>query len=125
MMAAAGGGSRARGGRRRLSRSVDFERVYRKGQSRANRVLVVYRFPHDAGVDAGVRLGLSVGRKVGGAVERNRVKRMIREAFWARAEDVAAGNDFVVIARAPASEVARNEGERGIARALGELLGVS
>jgi ribonuclease P protein component len=70
-------------------------------------------------------LGLSVGRKVGGAVERNRVKRMLREAFWACADELAGGTDFVVIARAPAAEVARKEGERGIARALRELLGVS
>lgn len=115
-----------RGKRRRLSRSAEFERVYRQGRSRANRFLVVYSFPRpdaEAREDASARrLGLSVGRRVGGAVERNRVKRMVREAFWACADKLAPGQDFVVIARPAARELAASEGEPGIERALHELL---
>ena len=73
---------RARRKRRRLSRSGEFERVYREGRSHASRHLVVYAFPR-ADADS-PRLGVSVGRKLGGAVERNKVKRLLREAFWAR-----------------------------------------
>ena len=73
--------------RRRLSRSAEFERVYRQGRSKGNRFLVLYAFPReDDADDDGPRLGLSVSRSVGGAVDRTRVKRVLREAFWEEAE---------------------------------------
>jgi ribonuclease P protein component len=106
--------------RGRLSRSADFDRVYRQGRSHANRLLVLYAFPR--GDDEPPRLGLSVSRKVGGAVERNRVKRLVREAFRAAAPELPAGLDVVVVARPDALEVAEREGLAGIAAALGELL---
>jgi ribonuclease P protein component len=107
--------------RRRLSRSGEFERVYREGRSHASRHLVVYAFPRsdDGG---GPRLGVSVGRKLGGAVERNRVKRMLREAFWATADDLHAGLDFVIVARPASGELARQGGERAIETALRSVL---
>ena len=75
--------------RRRLSRSAEFERVYRQGRSKGNRFLVLYAFPREEDEtradDEGPRLGLSVSRRVGGAVDRTHVKRVLREAFWAEA----------------------------------------
>jgi ribonuclease P protein component len=112
---------RARRRRRRLSRSGEFERVYREGRSHASRYLVVYAFPRPEGDDE-PRLGISVGRKLGGAVERNRVKRLLRDAFWARAEDLKEGHDFVIVARPAAGELAEQGGERAIEEALGEVL---
>jgi ribonuclease P protein component len=108
--------------RRRLSRSAEFDRVYREGRSHAGRHLVLYSFPREADDDDTPRLGLSVGRKVGGAVERNRVKRLLRDAFWQSAERVPAGHDFVVVARADAAEFAESEGLAGIKTELDELL---
>ena len=95
--------------------------MYRQGRSRGNRHLVLYLFPREEGDDP--RLGLSVGRKVGGAVQRNKVKRLLREAFWEAADDVPPGHDFVIVARAEAGELAEREGLAGIRRALDELLG--
>jgi ribonuclease P protein component len=110
--------------RRRLSRSAEFERVYRQGRSKGNRFLVLYAFPReeaDAASD-GPRLGLSVSRRVGGAVERNRVKRVLREAFWAEAERLPAGSDYVVVARPDARDLADREGTGGVRTALAELV---
>ncbi|MGA9875772.1 MAG: ribonuclease P protein component [Solirubrobacteraceae bacterium] len=106
---------------RRLSRSAEFERVYRQGRSVSNRHLVLYSFPNES-VDR-PRLGLSVSRKVGGAVERNHVKRLLREAFDGVQSELSGGHDVVVVARPEARELAEREGLAGIDGALGELLG--
>jgi ribonuclease P protein component len=108
--------------RRRLSRSAEFDRVYREGRSHAGRHLVLYSFPREAGDDDMPRLGLSVGRKVGGAVERNKVKRLLREAFWQSEELLPAGHDFVVVARSEAADFAQREGLAGIKSELDDLL---
>jgi ribonuclease P protein component len=112
--------------RRRLSRSAEFERVYRQGRSKSNRFLVLYAFPRadeaSDEVSDGPRLGLSVSRRVGGAVDRTRVKRILREAFWAEAERLPEGSDYVVVARPDARELAEREGMQGIRTSLAELI---
>jgi ribonuclease P protein component len=105
-------------GRGRLSRSAEFERVYRHGRSTANRYLVLYTFPNPATGTS--RVGLSVSRKVGGAVERNKIKRLLREAF--ATAGLPEGQDVVVVARPPVSELAQREGLAGVEAALEELL---
>ena len=112
--------------RRRLSRSAEFERVYRQGRSKGNRFLVLYACPREddpsASEQDGPRLGVSVSRKVGGAVDRTRVKRCLREAFWAEAERLPEGSDYVVVARPDARELAERDGMPGLRTALAELV---
>jgi ribonuclease P protein component len=108
--------------RRRLSRSAEFERVYRQGRSKGNRYLVLYAFPRAEDGDEGPRLGLSVGRRVGGAVDRTRVKRVLREAFWEEARRLPAGSDYVVVARPESLPLTEREGEPGIRTVLSELV---
>ncbi len=113
-------GVRAPAAGRRLSRSAEFERVYRQGRATANRHLVLYTFPNPS--TSHPRLGLSVSRKVGGAVERNRVKRLLREAFARTEPELRPGQDIVVVARPDARELAEREGLTGIDGALAELI---
>jgi ribonuclease P protein component len=81
---------------------------------------VLYTFPREGGEPA--RVGLSVGRKVGGAVARNQVKRLLREACALHSERLPTGHDVVLAARPEAQELASERGLDGIAAALGELL---
>jgi ribonuclease P protein component len=74
--------------------------VYRRGRSASSRHLVVYAFARDPGATASEpRVGLTVSRKVGGSVERNRVKRLLREASARVTPSLAANVDLVIVAR--------------------------
>ena len=83
---------------------------------------MLYTFPRKDEDREEVRLGVSVNRKVGGAVERNRVKRTLREAFWALTERLPPGHDFVIVARPDIKELIDREGMNGARANLEEAL---
>jgi ribonuclease P protein component len=118
----------ARQKRRRLSRSAEFDRVYRHGESVSSRYLVLYAFPRQSpgegaanGDGSEQRLGVSVGRRVGGAVVRNRVKRLLREAFWSVVPPASGDHDYVIVARPDTAALAEREGAAGFERDLRAL----
>jgi ribonuclease P protein component len=107
----------------RLSRSRDFEAVYRHGRSVSSRFLVLYWFPQE---DPGEpRFGLSVPRSVGPAVERNRLKRQLRELWRERVERAEPGCDYVLIVRPGVSEGVAANGFAWLGERIDELLAMT
>jgi ribonuclease P protein component len=107
--------------RHRLSRSRDFDAVYRAGRSVSTRYLVLYWFPRDD-AEAEPRLGLAIPKAAGGAVARNRIKRQLREAWRAQLERVPGGRDYVLIARPGLPETAEARGFEWLRERLDEVL---
>lgn len=96
--------------------------MYRRGRSAAGRQFVLYRFAREDAASDVPRLGVSISRKVGGAVERNRLKRVLKEQFARIAGGLPHGTDFVVIARAGAVEFLDEHGSEAVGARLVELL---
>ena len=106
--------------RQRLSRSRDFDTVYRQGRSATTRYLVLHWFPR--GEDGPTRLGLAVPKSVGNAVARNRVKRQLRETWEELASLTDTGNDYVLVARPGLAEPAGARGHEWLVERVTEVL---
>lgn len=78
----------------RVRRRAEYQRIYDRGTKVHGRFFTLFRFPN--GLETG-RLGIAATRKLGGAVARNRAKRLIREVF--RRNKLAPGFDVVVVPR--------------------------
>lgn len=107
--------------RNRLSRSRDFDAVYRHGRSVSSRYLVLYWFRRED-ADGEPRLGLAVPKAVGSAVTRNAVKRRLREAWRARLTEVPRGRDYVLVARPGLPETTEARGFEWLGERVDEVL---
>jgi len=107
----------------RLSRSRDFDAVYRHGRSVSSRFLVLYWFPQEEA--AAPRFGFSVPRSVGGAVERNKIKRQLREVWRTRLDRVPAGHDYVLIVRPGLPDAVAAKGFDWLGESVDEVLAMT
>ena len=94
----------------RLKKSSDFSRVYKRGKSFADKYLVMYYMPNNLNE---TRVGISVSKKVGKSVIRNRVKRLIKEAFRLNV-DLGKYYDIVFIARVRSNEASYDRIEKSM-----------
>ena len=108
----------------RLSRSRDFDAVYRHGRSVSTRFLTLYWFarPDEPGEP---RLGLAVPKAAGSSVVRNRIKRQLREIWRARlgGDAISGANDYVLVVRAGLPEAAESRGHDWLCERVDEVLG--
>jgi ribonuclease P protein component len=108
--------------RNRLSRSRDFDAVYRHGRSVSTRFLTLYWFQRDEPVGS-PRLGFAVPKAVGNAVVRNRIKRQLREIVRLKLESKPPTNDYVLVVRRGLPEAAEAHGYEWLEARVDEVLG--
>jgi ribonuclease P protein component len=110
--------------RNRLSRSRDFDAVYRQGRSTSTRFLVLYWFERDD-EPGDPRLGLAVPRATGNAVARNRIKRQLREVWRAKLDAGALppAKDYVLVVRPGLPEAVTARGHEWLVERVDEVLG--
>ena len=104
-----------------LKKNRDFQNVYKKGKSYANRYFVMYVLKNETEQN---RLGISVSKKVGNSVIRHHLARLVREAYRLHEDMFNSGLDIVVIARATAKDISYHEVESALLH-LGGLHGIT
>ena len=90
----------------KLAKNKNFQAVYKGGKSISNRLLVLYMLPNHS---LARKIGFAAGKRLGNAVVRNRVKRMMREAFRLNREKLPEGHDFILVGRQPVVGVKSQE----------------
>ncbi len=94
-----------------LKKNKDFQTVYRGGNSKANKFIVMYIKKNHMNIN---RLGISASKKVGNSVIRHHLARLIREAYRLHEEDFHIGWDLVVVVRQSASDISFHDTERSL-----------
>lgn len=100
-------------------KNKDFQIIYKKGRSYANKYLVMYVLENHREEN---RLGISVSKKVGNSVVRHRITRLIRESYRLHKEELKKGYDIVVIARTTAKDKTYQEIESALLHLTKQLL---
>lgn len=118
----------AAGHKSRLSKAAEFDQVYRHGRSAQHRLMVLYCFERPENTMTtntathGPRIGLTVSKKVGGAVERNHLKRQLRELLRAKTANLTPDSDYVLVARPGLNAFVKQQGISGLENIITELL---
>ena len=94
-----------------IVRNTEFARAYRRGKSYVSPFLVTYVLRRKSG---GVRLGITTSKKIGGAVQRVRARRVIREAYYAMNLDPAKHVDLIFVARTATTRVKMQKVEKAM-----------
>lgn len=102
-----------------IKQNHEFRRLYYRGKSVGTGLLVLYALKNKRNPDRN-RLGLTVSTKLGGAVVRNRCKRLLREAYRLHEQEIRPGYDVVLVARARLTHAKTPEVERALLHALRE-----
>lgn len=100
----------------RIKKNEDFQAVFKRGKSYANRQFVIYVLPKED--QEQFRVGLSVSKKLGNAVTRNKIKRAIRRSIFELKEKIVAHNDYIIIARQPVSHMDFDEIKKSLNHAF-------
>ncbi|MET0785461.1 MAG: ribonuclease P protein component [Paenisporosarcina sp.] len=100
----------------RVKKNVEFQKIFKRGKSFANRQFVVYCFEKEGQED--FRIGLSVSKKIGNAVTRNRIKRYMRQAFLEMKDEIKPNMDYVIIARHQAATMDFHESKKSLQHVL-------
>lgn len=102
----------------RIKQNYEFRRLYRRGNSVATPYLVVYALKTRRNIN---RIGLTVTPKLGGAVVRNRIKRLLREAYRLNEDKICTSYDFIFVARSRMIGAKCQKVERELMRAMKQL----
>ena len=109
--------------RQRLSRSRDFDAVYRQGRSVSTRYLTLHWFLREEDQEGDARLGLAVPKAVASsAVVRNRIKRQLRTSWEELRPESRPGRDYVLVARPGLVEPAEARGHAWLVEQVAEVL---
>ena len=101
-----------------LKKNHEFRRLYNKGKSAASQCVVVYSRRNGKAEN---RLGVTVSTKIGGAVQRNRIRRRLKEIYRLNEEKLAAGYDVVIVARMRSRFAGYRELETSVMALFGKL----
>jgi ribonuclease P protein component len=102
--------------RQRVKKNGEFQKIFKRGKSFANRQFVVYLLPKEGQQE--FRIGLSVSKKIGNAVVRNRIKRYIRQSFLELKDEINQKMDYVIIARNQAANLDFHESKKSLQHVL-------
>jgi len=103
----------------RLTRSEDFKRVRRDGKSYAHPLVVLIALKNESNDPAQLRIGVTAGKSVGTAVDRNRAKRLLREAMRTLLPGTASSVDLILIARPALVSASLNDARNALINLLG------
>jgi len=91
---------------RRLAKQHDFKRLYRTGLKKTNRYLTVYTSPVQGRQG---KVGIVAGKRLGSAVERNRIRRILRETFRTSQHQISDQTDIAIVVKSPALDLPHHE----------------